>query len=909
MAKRKQPTNHGKDETKAASQSNISAEKAEEQLPKTMPDLQEAASHSEFSKPDKTESISTEADSSNHSQRQLNRSDRRRQVVSKEQGPVRNAIIRHRRLSTLQRVLIIGIILIETILLYIVFRPKARQEFDYEIKSAAPAIAVKEPVNVEEKPSDVEKEDEGSETKVQPPTQITSAVIVPEAATSFSLKTAETLYLQKDFKKAYAIYDQLRQNLSSNPQDDSIRNFLQLKMAFCLKNAGDAEQANNLFLELLQSRFPVIKIAVNYHQCMLLMHTKQYLKARAKAYQVIALIDAVDWSCLGGTSDGLGNNWALQLIKDCHFLVAECLTKEVLSLCDADKNLPSELWCRGLKLDPFMGFEEAGLRSFLDSGSNRLSRALLAPDIQAIGGEQKQGSVARWEFACCGASIEELFARFVSNTDFDIGWGFELDKALRNRPISLYMSAATAQQFITVAAGCAGLMARFDEEKIINIYNPLDYNSLSEHIALLCGQAISLWQKYLLTFSDDARVPNAHFLTGLLQAQQGQFNDAIAEYKLTANRYSQTSIAPFALFNSSKLKVGLRDYFGAKEDLKQLVEQFPDSRLYEQACLYLADVTKQTGALQEAARLYQKVYNLSLSLESQRASILGAGKCFFEKKDYENAAKCLAQFVNLAEDRTDRDFCSCCFLLGKAYLELEKYEQACQAFQCALTDQLPMQEYVETISALVKTHIRRGSLGEALILLESRPVGTHARQVTQEESIEISLLKASVLRSMSMYDEAIAALGDAAQYLPNSQLKARVFFEQGKSLIGKGDLEAARKSLSQILVFIAPGPLSCEVRCELAGICLKLGEYNQVVSICLQFLSSESESVLRQQVLDMLAKAYTCRKDYDKAALVLMGRWGQDEGIKTKIEPEEKQGNEDAISQNQAEREARLNEG
>jgi hypothetical protein len=36
---------------------------------------------------------------------------------------------------------------------------------------------------------------------------------------------------------------------------------------------------------------------------------------------------------------------------------------------------------------------------------------------------------------------------------------------------------------------------------------------------------------------------------------------------------------------------------------------------------------------------------------------------------------------------------------------------------------------------------------------------------------------------------------------------------------------------------------------------------------------------------------------------------GQDEGIKTKIEPEEKQGNEDAISQNQAEREARLNEG
>jgi len=326
------------------------------------------------------------------------------------------------------------------------------------------------------------------------------------------------------------------------------------------------------------------------------------------------------------------------------------------------------------------------------------------------------------------------------------------------------------------------------------------------------------------------------------------------------------------------------------------------------------------GLLQEAAQLYRKVYNMSLSLESQRASILGAGKCFYEDKDYENADKWLTRYINsfdsaqdsFAENRTNQDFCSACFLLGKANLALGKYEQACRAFQYTLAGQLPMQQYLETVLALVKTHIQASAsstesqrhLVEAFKLLES----TRSRQFSQEESIEILLLRASVLRSMGLFDEAVTILGDTAQYLHASQLKAEVLFEQSKCLIAKGDLESARKNLTEILVFVEPGPLAYEIMYELADLCLKLNENTQVISISLQILNSEAEDTLKQKTSELLATAYTRQKDYDKAALVLLGQWKKGNNTETKDDLG-KQNRDDIISQGQIKQDVQLGEG
>jgi tetratricopeptide (TPR) repeat protein len=435
----------------------------------------------------------------------------------------------------------------------------------------------------------------------------------------------------------------------------------------------------------------------------------------------------------------------------------------------------------------------------------------------------------------------------------------------------LHLPATTTQQFVTVAAGCTGLLARLDEKGVVNIFNPADYSSLSEHISLLSEEAISLWQKLILTFYDDKRIPTAHFALGLLQTQKGQVNNAIAEYKLVANRFPHTPLAPLALSHSSKLKTNLHDYPGARNDLEQVIEQYPDTEIANQACLRLADVTMKAGLKTEAIRLYRKVYNLGFSLESQTTAALGAGKCFYQTKDFQSAEKWLMRYISLAKDHTSKDLYSAYFLLGKSNTALGKSEQACNAFQYALGGQLSKEEYIETVSALVKVHLKLGNSIQALDILEN----IQPWQFSQKESIEILLLKSEALRSMGLVDKAIVALRNRAEYIPDQQLKAKISFELAKCHIAEGNLELARRKLAEILITIEPSPFAHEVALKLADVCLQLGQNPQAISVCLQLLDSAPSAQIRQKALNILATVYNRQKNYEKAVLALLGRWNE----------------------------------
>lgn len=804
--------------------------------------------------------------------------------------PVRR---KRQRFSTLQKVLAAGIVVIGTMVLSVLLKPLLRPVTDITTHTVqqTPASADEPPV---EDVAQVEPQ------QIQEP----EAERVP--AHPLSLKVAQDFYLQQDYDKAYDIYNQLRQSLPASAEEELPRDFLQLRMALCLKNTGDSDRADALFRTLLRSRSPVVRVVASYHLSLLEMENEQYLKARARAYQTIALIAVVDsglgadefapagdpaspvsaWPSQNGPEAEAGDGyWALSLQRDCYFVVAEAMTRNVLSLCDADTALPGKSWSNYAELDPFIDLNEAQLRDLLNSGSEQLSKGLLGPLIRKL---ERQGAAPHWSVVCHGASIEELLTRFAANADLDISWVYsetppieETRDTIRKRPVSLSLPAVTAPQFVTVAAGHVGLLARLDVEGLVNISDPADYSSLSEHVSLLIQETISIWQRFLLAFHSDQRVPYAHFALGLLYAQEGRVSEAIAEYKLVANRFSRTSLAPFALLNSSKLKADLHDYPGAREDLTQLVEQYPDIEFYGQVCLNLADVTMGAELFHEAGRLYRKVYYLGLSLESRAASALGAGRCSYEEKDYETAAKWLNQYIRLVGSGPSKDYLYLAyFLLGKTNLALGKPEQARDAFKSALgglAGQLTREECMETISALVEAQMQLEDFVGALAVLEN----TRSWQFSKAESIEILLLKCRVLRSMGLVDKAIMALGDEVEYLPDSQLKVRMFFELANCYIAKEDLESARERLTEILVMASPGLLAYEIALKLAGVCLKLGQDPQAISICLQVLDSGPTAPISQKALEILAAAYNRQKDYDRAALALLGRWQQ---TKTPIE-------------------------
>jgi len=752
-----------------------------------------------------------------------------------------------KRFSTLQKVLVFGIIVAAAMFLYAILRPAS--EFG--------AVPITRQTTLPKTPA--------AEDSVQvQSSQVQKPQFVPPTTQPLSLKVAQDFYLQKDYVTAFDIYNQLRQGLPTGEESNLLRDFLQLKMALCIRKTGDLGQAHRLFRGVSESRSPLIRILANYYLSFIDVQKGRYLKARAGAYQTIALINAVD----------LDGGLPLLLLRDCHFLITESVTRYILSLCDIDKDIPDRLWSSPVEVDPFSGINEvSGLSGLLNSGSERLSKGLLAPQIQKI---EHPGAPTRWSVICQGASIEELLARFATNAKIDITWvpgkeeGSEKAKDfIRNRPVILYLPAATTQQAVAIAAGSVGLLARLDEQRLVKIFNPDEYSSLSEFVSFLAQEAMSLWQSFLLSFYDDQRVPNAHFALGILQAQRGQITESIAEYKLVANRYSQTNLAPFALLHSSKLKADIRDHLGAREDLKQLVEQYPDSELSNRANLYLADATMKAGFLSEAARLYRKVYYLGLSNQAQAVAAFGAAKCYNELKDYEAAAKWLTRYINLAKEQESRELYLAYFLLGKINLTLGNLQQACIAFQCALTGDLSREKYIETISALVEAQIRQEHFIEALTLID----GMHPWQFTQKESTEILLVRSKILRTMGLVDKAISVLGDRAEYIPDPQLKAKVCFELTGCYITKGNLELARRELAEILVFVEPGPLAQEVAFELADVCLKLGENSQAVYVCTQLLESGPSEQIKQKALGVLASVYKQQKSYNEATLVLLGQW------------------------------------
>jgi len=782
---------------------------------------------------------------------------------------------RDKRFATTEKVLIAGIVVIAAVVVYALLRSPP-QGIIAATELAQPGTSSQEtaPPTAPTAPSgSAPATDSGQKIQQTPAVQVlTPASGLPEEQ-PLSLRAAETLYFRKDYEKASAVYNQLGQGLPDGEAEELIRDFLGLRMAMCRLGTGATDQAHRMFAELRKSRSPLLKVLANYHLGRLEVQKEQYLKARMRAYQAISLIQAID------TKSG----WALSLRRNCHLLAAESVTSNVLSLCDADKNLPEDIWAgtntKGVceETDPFVGVNEAKLKSLLASGLEQLRRGLLEPKIRK---REHAGGPVRWSVVCDGAAIEELLARFAANAGLEIRWASggtpgtgQTEPIARTRPVSLYMQATTTPQLVTAAAGSVGLLAQPGDNRTVDICDPAGYCSLSEHVGLLSREAISLWQKFLLTFHDDTHVANAHFATGLLHAQGNNVTDAIAEYKLVANRFPQTPLAPLALLHSSKLKTSLHDFLGARDDLKQLVEQYPDSGLYAQACLYLADATSSAGLLKEGGDLYKKVHNLCFCAESQVTAALGAGRCYFREADYEGAAKWLSRYIALVKDGTNSELYSAYLLLGKALFATGKPAEACQALQCALKGDLTKEERTEAISMFAQVRVKQGRLVEALDILET----VRSWDTSPKEYVEILLLKAKVLRTMGLAEKAVAGLGEQAGYVTDQRLKAKVSLELSRCLVAKGDLEGACRDLTEVLTYAEPGLQAHEISIELADVCLRLGRCGQTVSVCLHLLGDEPCQEIKRQALEILATAYRRQKDYDKAALALLGRWEKSE--------------------------------
>ncbi len=686
-----------------------------------------------------------------------------------------------------------------------------------------------------------------------------------------SLKVAQDLYQTGKYQESYEAYKQLSQSVSENMTQQ--KSILRLRMAMCTERNGDKERASQLFDLLTRSGSPFVSVIANYQLCILQMQKGNYLRARSSICKAMSLINAID----------LDRETTLSLQQNADFFAAEAITRHVLFLSNQDSDLPAELWKQPQHIDPMMNLDEDRLQYIAGSGLDVMKDALLAPRVKQL--EQTDGT-DRWYVVCSGASIEELLSRFAAEANLDILWGYTgasdseaAEIAVRKRPINIYLPAATINQLITIATGSVGLIAKLENDKTIRILNPEEYSSLSDYLNLLTEETTYLWQRFLLNYDADPRTANVHFALGLLHYRQNRTTESIAEYKLVANRFSNCPLSPYALLYSSRIKTDLRNYTDAIGDLKELVVQYPDSEIADQCYMYLAQNTLKAGLKKEAAKAYIKAYSLSLSSQAQSNAALGASKCYYDIKDYESAIRWLTQYITLAENSEPGELWLAYCMLGKSYLAQNKSTQACRAFEYALSGQLSREQYVETISVLISGYIEQGQYVHALAILEDIEI----RQLSQKDSVKIILLKSKVLRAMGLFDKAVALLGNRAEYIIDPELSAQISFELAKCHIDQHNWRQAEKKLMEVLVVIKSGPLVNEATVTLANVCLQLERDTQTITLCRQLLDSDLSDDIRQRTTKLLVSAYNRQKDYNRAALALMGKLKGNENQEPKM--------------------------
>lgn len=676
---------------------------------------------------------------------------------------------------------------------------------------------------------------------------------------SASLAAAEQLYRAGQYANACYMYDQLAARLFGHtPEEQALKDYLNLKMALCLQRTQGGELMSGLFTRVLESPFPAVRALANYHLAFLELHHNQFLSARRHALGALALLKSLD------------KRMPESMEADCSFLAAEALSLHLLRLFDQPEELPGQSWSAASPIYEVPVTEQGELQAFLLAHFGELSEASLAPKVTR---DPQRQDGAQWSAVCRDVPLEEVLWKFTSGASVNLQWA-DVDSVVRRRPISLYLPSVSGSFLAETAAGSAGLVWRYDGEKAV-LYDLERYTDFNLHKSVLTQEAITVWQRFLLKYRNDERTANAHYLLGVFYGLSGQASASMGEYKLLISQYPNHSLAPFALLNSSRLKTDLLDFEGAQADLQELLLQYPRCLVADEATLYLAEAAMAGGDFEQARRMFNKAFQLNLSETIRCRAAFGLGRCLFEMKDYAGAVQWYDKAIRMTTDRSDIRLTPAFRQLGQALIETGEYPKASAALKEALRGELTTEEYVEIVLRLVDAEIRQGHFVQALRIVESIP----ERSLSQEQSCEVLLAKARLLQEIDLTESAISLLRRRIEYIADDSIRARLTLELANGYARVGDWRIAEKELHEILYDLEDVGDLQQGYCLLAEVQYKQGRADQAREVCMAALEQfPSDSPYRRRIRSLLAKIHEERKEYENAALIYAGCFESPEG-------------------------------
>lgn len=668
-----------------------------------------------------------------------------------------------------------------------------------------------------------------------------------QPATTSDWREAERLFSAENYDQAGKVFAALLQAARTSSSDKLVCDYFRLRIAQSGFRLGQSEEARGLFQDLLNSASPIIRTCSFYELGLLDFGQGRYLSARMRCYQALGALGAIERP--------------LALDADIQFLIGQCLAEKVRTFVTSERSIQ---WSSQAQNDPFAGLSRGKLRELLNQGKGLLNPSALGPELKM---DKRSHMLGRWDISCTGLGSQEAINQIGRSLKKDQILWFWASEPARHRPVTLHFRARSPQLIVEVAAGQAGLIARYGMEEL-KVYEPLGAKQVAEQRAILTEEAISFWRRFFLRHPTDPRLPEGHYALAAISEWNDRKPDAIREYLILASRYQQSSVAPEALLRAARLKLEHMDYSGARKALQDMLDLYPNHAGADEVYVMLGKVQEKSGQYAEAVEIYEKLYYRDLSRRSRREAAWGAGRCYYQMGNYKEASTWLGRFVAGFSEPDSGDFAEAYFLLARAQRKQNLLDPAAEAYRRGLLGGPPADLRIPAMLELVDVHIDQEDFISALGVLDS----LLREELTAEQKTDLAILQADIHRSIGLLDRARSVLKLArSQTNQDPTRQARLNAALARCHIDAGDFDQARTLLMGVLPMVTDGPVRGEISVLLGQVCLKTKKYDQAETIAKPVIEMDCPRATRLEAQRILGEVYLARKEYEKAAVMFSG--------------------------------------
>jgi|GEM_PF-1449411 len=686
------------------------------------------------------------------------------------------------------------------------------------------------------RPAAQPEEEAGSSTAAQ-----AEELVVASPSEPASWKRAESCFAERKYAEALRHYRGLQEASPRTSANAMIFDLLELRSSQCLAALGRVDQAAGLSEKLTSSESPVVRGMAWFALAEKDFGGGQFLQARAKAFRALA--------------DLASMNKELPLVVDCDYLVARSLTEKVMSYYNLGEELP---WGKLTVEDPFAGLSEGEIGKLLEDGAHR-EDSVLGPKIRRL---PKPG---RLSAAAAASALEEVLGAFAAETGQDVKWS-DVKPAVRQRLVTVSLPDISEQRLAEIVCGGSRLIARFTGNEVV-VADPDGAVGADALRKMLAQEAVSTWRRFFLRHREDPRLSYGSFALASIQEAMGDRLGAMQQFRATAHAYPRKEVAPLALLRCAKQRIAMLDFAGARTDLLDILDRFPDCDRYEEVYLSLGQATQQAGLYDEAIRVFQKLYVLNLSAESRSLASLGAAECLFATGRHEESRKWVHRYLGLASKKRSERLCGAFLTLARAEQALGRPGEAARAYYHALGAKPSAGQKVEALLGLAQSQVERRQYVRAIGTLNQ----LERLKLGQEQQFEYLMRASALLRSMGLSHRGYQFLRERIDRVADGSLRAQLGLEMARCLRDGGEAKPAQEMLTEVLPYLPAGQLFQEASCELAEMLLEESKADQAIAILNDIVRQECSADVRKRAMDLLGDAHLQQKSYEQAAQAYSG--------------------------------------